>query len=193
MSELQSLTSWQIKTFKQLSLDELYDALKLRIDVFVVEQTCYYPDLDDLDRHPETLHVFSYNQQGEMVAYLRILAKGICYPDYPAIGRVIIAEQARGKGLAHQLIEKSLAVCADLFPQQTIKNILKNLLYYLNILFLFHLILCFPFNSFLFASILRYYILYTLCIYTNRISSRTNHIYIINVSQTVLIHTYTHV
>lgn len=121
MSELQPLTSWQIKTFKQLSLDELYDALKLRIDVFVVEQTCYYPDLDDLDRHPETLHVFSYNQQGEMVAYLRILAKGVCYPDYPAIGRVIIAEQARGKGLAHQLIEKSLTVCADLFPQQTIK------------------------------------------------------------------------
>ena len=41
------MVNWQVKTFKQLSLDELYDALKLRIDVFVVEQTFYYPDLDD--------------------------------------------------------------------------------------------------------------------------------------------------
>jgi ElaA protein len=112
---------WQVKTFKQLTLDELYDALKLRIDVFVVEQTCFYPDLDDLDRHPETRHIFLYSQQGEMIAYARILAKGVCYQAYPAIGRVIIAEQARGKGIAHQLIQKSLAVCSDFFPNQSIK------------------------------------------------------------------------
>ena len=53
-------TIWQIKHFNEFSLEQLYDALKLRIDVFVVEQTCYYPDLDSkpnqLDRHPETIH-----------------------------------------------------------------------------------------------------------------------------------------
>ena len=112
---------WQIKTFKQLSLDELYDALKLRIDVFVVEQTCYYPDLDNLDRHPETRHIFLYDEQGEMIAYARVLAQGVCYQTYPAIGRVIIAEQARGKGVAHQLIQKSLTVCSEFFPNQNIK------------------------------------------------------------------------
>jgi len=113
--------NWQVKAFKQLTLDELYDALKLRIDVFVVEQTCYYPDLDDLDRHAETLHLFSYNNNDEMIAYLRILAKGQCYLNNPAIGRVIIAESARGTGLAHQLINKSLTVCQEYFPGQTIK------------------------------------------------------------------------
>ena len=41
--------NWQVKTFKALNIDELYEILKLRIDVFVVEQTCFYPDLDDID------------------------------------------------------------------------------------------------------------------------------------------------
>ncbi|MDT0602463.1 GNAT family N-acetyltransferase [Thalassotalea castellviae] len=112
---------WQVKTFKQLTLDELYDALKLRIDVFVVEQTCFYPDLDNLDRHPETRHIFLYSDQGEMIAYSRVLAKGVSYQTHPAIGRVIIAEQARGNGIAHQLIEKSLDVCAEFFPKQGVK------------------------------------------------------------------------
>ncbi|MEW6991112.1 GNAT family N-acetyltransferase [Colwelliaceae bacterium 6441] len=112
---------WHIKTFAQLTLDELYDALKLRIDVFVVEQTCYYPDLDNLDRHPDTLHIFSYNENNEMIAYLRILAKGQCYQEYPAIGRVIIAKQARGNGIAHQLIKQAMNTCHRVFPQQVIK------------------------------------------------------------------------
>ncbi|MCO4798946.1 MAG: GNAT family N-acetyltransferase [Colwelliaceae bacterium] len=112
---------WQVKSFNQLTLDELYDALKLRIDVFVVEQTCYYPDLDNLDRHPETLHVFKYNNNCEMIAYLRILPKGQCYKEHPAIGRVIIAETARGSGLAHELIAESIKICHKRFPNQTIK------------------------------------------------------------------------
>ena len=53
---------WQIKTFNSLTTNELYDILKLRIDVFVVEQTCYYPDLDSMpnqrDRHHQTIHLF---------------------------------------------------------------------------------------------------------------------------------------
>ena len=111
---------WHIKHFNELTNDELYDALKLRIDVFVVEQCCYYPDLDDLDRHQETLHLFCY-QQGKMAAYLRILAKGQCYDEYIAIGRVIIASQARGIGLGHTLMTKALEVCQQAFPKQKIK------------------------------------------------------------------------
>ena len=112
--------NWQVKHFNELTINELYDAMKLRIDVFVVEQTCFYPDLDNLDRHPDTVHVFHY-ADNEMIAYLRILAKGQCYPQHPAIGRVIIAKKARGAGLAHQLVEKAINVCLEKFPKQTIK------------------------------------------------------------------------
>ncbi|MGB1197425.1 MAG: GNAT family N-acetyltransferase [Thalassotalea sp.] len=112
--------NWQVKTFEQLTNNELYDALKLRIDVFVVEQTCYYPDLDNLDRDTKTLHLFSY-ENSKMVAYLRILAKGICYPEHIAIGRVIIAPSARGKRYGHQLMTQALITCQQYFPQQPIK------------------------------------------------------------------------
>jgi len=111
---------WQIKTFHQLTNDELYDSLKLRIDVFVVEQCCFYPDLDDLDRHKETIHLFCY-QEKRMTGYLRILAKGQSYENYIAIGRVIIAPQARGTGLGHHLMTEALAVCQKNFPKQQVK------------------------------------------------------------------------
>lgn len=117
---MKTTIDWQVKRFKQLSLDELYDALKLRIDVFVVEQTCYYSDLDDLDRHPETLHLFCY-QNNKMTAYLRILAPGQCYKNHPAIGRVIIEESARGTGLGHLLIKQAVDTCQKAFPQLIIK------------------------------------------------------------------------
>ncbi len=112
--------AWQSKPFNELTVDELYDALKLRIDVFVVEQTCYYPDLDDLDRHPQTLHLFCY-QNNEMTAYLRILPQGLTYQDHPSIGRVIIKASARGTGLSHLLMKQALTICEQVYPEQTIK------------------------------------------------------------------------
>jgi len=111
---------WQVKTFNELTTNELYDALKLRVDVFVVEQACYYPELDDLDRHAETLHLYSY-QDDVMTSYLRILPKGTAYPDYVAIGRVVIAPCARGKGLGHLLMSQALTACQNHFPGQSIK------------------------------------------------------------------------
>jgi ElaA protein len=65
---------WQVKSFTQLTTDELYDLLKFRIDVFVVEQECYYPDLDNIDREPNTLHIFNY-QDGKITSYCRVLAQ----------------------------------------------------------------------------------------------------------------------
>lgn len=117
-------TIWQSKRFSELSLNQLYDVLKLRIDIFVVEQTCFYPDLDSdknlLDRHPQTLHLLGY-QEEQLVAYLRILAKGQSYPDNISIGRVVIAKQARGGGLGHELMREALSLCQQNFPQQDIK------------------------------------------------------------------------
>ena len=116
--------TWQIKYFNELTIDQLYDALKLRIDVFVVEQCCYYPDLDSehkqLDRHAETLHLLGY-QHKKLVAYLRILAPGQSYANYASIGRVATAEQARESGLGHQLMAEGLRVCQQKFIHQDIK------------------------------------------------------------------------
>jgi len=116
--------TWQAKTFPFLSTNELYDLLKLRIDIFVVEQTCYYPDLDSdkdtLDRHPETLHLLGYKDD-TLIAYLRILPKGQSYDDYISIGRVAIALTARGDGIGHKLINQALALCNQYFPKQNIK------------------------------------------------------------------------
>ena len=111
---------WKNKRFSQLTSNELYDILKLRVDVFVVEQCCYYPELDDLDRHQDTLHLFCY-QGGRLSAYLRILAKGQSYPDHVAIGRVVITEQYRGTGMGHLLMNKSIQLCQQHFEQQPIK------------------------------------------------------------------------
>ena len=117
-------TNWQLKHFTELSLDELYDALKLRVDVFVVEQTCYYPDLDgernQLDRHGDTLHLLGY-QASQLTSYLRILPQGQSYDDFISIGRVAIAEQARGTGLGHELMTEALSACQQYFPEQNIK------------------------------------------------------------------------
>ncbi|TMM42538.1 GNAT family N-acetyltransferase [Colwellia ponticola] len=116
--------TWQTKHFVALSLNQLYEMLKLRVDVFVVEQNCHYPDLDSdralLDRHPQTLHLLGY--QGEqLVAYLRILPKGQSYADYVSIGRVVTSPKVRGDGLGHELMAKGVTVCQQYFPKQNIK------------------------------------------------------------------------
>jgi ElaA protein len=111
---------WENKTFSQLNTDELYDLLKLRIDIFVVEQSCFYPDLDDHDRHPQTQHLFCY-QEGVMTAYLRILPKGLTYQNNISIGRVVTAPCARGIGLGHELMRVGLVECLKFFPNDTVK------------------------------------------------------------------------
>ncbi len=116
--------TWQSKNFSNLSLEQLYDILKLRVDVFVVEQACYYPDLDSdkdkLDRHPKTIHLLGY-QDNNLVAYLRILPKGESYLNKISIGRVVIAESARGKGLGNELMIEALSICQQYFANEVIK------------------------------------------------------------------------
>lgn len=118
--------NWQLKKFNELSSFELYQLIKLRIDVFIVEQQCHYSDLDNLDHHPETLHLFGYasNEPEENptpCAYLRILPKETRYPNNISIGRVLVTKQAREKGLGHQLIDTALQYAKQYFPKQSIK------------------------------------------------------------------------
>lgn len=97
---------WKIKTFSELNTTELYEIIKARINVFVVEQDCPYPDLDDYDQ--KAIHLWAENN-GEVLAYCRIFDKGIKYPE-TSIGRVVTTEKARGTGLGKQLIKYALEI-----------------------------------------------------------------------------------
>ncbi len=94
-----------VKSFSELTLQELYAIIKLRVDVFVVEQDCVYPDLDDKDQ--DALHVFYISEEGELFGYLRILNKGTSYEEM-AIGRVIIAEKYRRYKLGERLMKDGI-------------------------------------------------------------------------------------
>ncbi|QFI39904.1 GNAT family N-acetyltransferase [Moritella marina ATCC 15381] len=109
--------TWMCYRFSELSSMQLYDVLQLRAAIFVVEQDCPYQDIDGLDLHPETRHLLHYNSQGELLAYLRILAAGVSYPDV-AIGRVVTAASARGQGLGHQLLERGINAAKSVWPAQ---------------------------------------------------------------------------
>ncbi len=73
--------------FDALSIKQLYAALALRQEVFVVEQRCFYQDADGKD--PLAWHLLGADDRGELVAYARIFPKGAAYAEYPAIGRIL--------------------------------------------------------------------------------------------------------
>ncbi|WP_379967175.1 GNAT family N-acetyltransferase [Epilithonimonas sp. UC225_85] len=97
---------WKIKTFSELTTTELYQIIKARVDVFVVEQDCPYPDLDDYDQ--KAIHLWA-EKDNEVLAYCRIFDKGIKYPE-TSIGRVVTTEKGRGTGLGKQLIKYALEI-----------------------------------------------------------------------------------
>lgn len=111
---------FKIKRFNELTLDQLYELLQLRSEVFVVEQTCYYQDLDDKDRHPGALHLLAYHDN-RLVGYLRILPQGVSYPKHMSIGRVVTSDAIRGQGAGHQLLHQGVAFCISANAELPIK------------------------------------------------------------------------
>jgi len=96
--------------FAALTPFEVYGLCRLRVDVFVVEQECPYPELDGRDPEPATVHLW-LEEDGEILATIRVLDDGATR----AIGRVATAASARGRGLAAQLMEEGIALCEG-FP-----------------------------------------------------------------------------
>lgn len=97
--------TWEVKPFGELSVQELHAILKLRVDVFVVEQNCPYAEVDGQD--PLALHVMGRNERGDLVAYARILppdAHGL-----PHIGRVVVHPDHRGKDLGRAVMQVCFA------------------------------------------------------------------------------------
>jgi ElaA protein len=98
----------RVATFAELDTRTLYAILRLRVDVFVVEQTCPYPELDGRDLEPSTIHLWTSDDAGP-TAYLRVLENG----DAARIGRVCTRADARGLGLAAELMRAALHHHAD--------------------------------------------------------------------------------
>ncbi|MGM0641549.1 MAG: GNAT family N-acetyltransferase [Thermotogota bacterium] len=92
------------KSFEDLTKEELYEIIKLRVDIFIVEQNCPYPELDRKDY--KAIHHF-IKENSEIVAYLRILPKGVSYNEV-SIGRFIVKEDKRGRGLAKKILQNAI-------------------------------------------------------------------------------------
>jgi len=107
---------WVLKKFQELTPDELYALLRLRAEVFVVEQTCAFQDLDNKDQ--PSYHLLGYLQD-ELVAYTRLVPPGISYTA-ASIGRVVTSPTHRKKGFGKLLMQESIKVCDQLFGKNTI-------------------------------------------------------------------------
>jgi ElaA protein len=109
--------SHTVKAFNDLTAQELYDILRLRSEVFVVEQNCIFLDQDDKDQSCYHLTLFSDNI---LAAYSRLVPATISYEEI-SIGRVITAPAFRGTGLGRELMNLSIRFCDELFGKGNIR------------------------------------------------------------------------
>lgn len=104
---------WQCHGFQDFSVSALYEVLQLRDQVFVVEQQSIYGDIDGVDT--DCWHLSGRDDTGRLVAYARLIAPGVKYPDAAAIGRVVIPAHLRGSGLGKPLMHQAIQHCQRLF------------------------------------------------------------------------------
>jgi len=107
---------WKIKDFESLSVNELYDILRLRSEIFVVEQNCVYLDLDGKDK--KGLHLIG-EFEGKIVAYSRLFKPGISF-DNASIGRVVVDANYRDKKWGHELMREAIAGIKNHFGENKI-------------------------------------------------------------------------
>lgn len=108
---------WKIKTFENLSPYELYQLLTLRINVFMLEQECLYPECDNKDLKAE--HLFGF-YENSIIAYARLLPPGISYKE-SSIGRVVTASDYRKFGIGRELMKKAIERILTEFPSNGIR------------------------------------------------------------------------
>jgi ElaA protein len=108
---------WKLCAFDALSLQELYDLLQLRTEVFVVEQQCLFQDMDGTDA--QALHLLGLRGQ-QLVACARCFPAGIKFTE-AGIGRVITRSNVRGTGLGHVLIDKAIESVGTVWGKQAIR------------------------------------------------------------------------
>ena len=108
---------WKCSFFDELDIHELYAALRLRSEVFVVEQNCVFLDMDNKDQ--ESYHVFGW-KDGQLVAYTRLVPAGVAYKE-ASIGRVITSAAARGLGAGRELMLVSIRELNRIWGKQPIR------------------------------------------------------------------------
>lgn len=116
------MSTWQWKTFPELTLDALYALLALRQEVFVVEQRSIYQDVDGLD--PASLHLLAYEDADGapfLAAYLRLLPPDVKFPGAASLGRVVTSPRARGRGLGREVVARGLARLDADFPAAPVR------------------------------------------------------------------------
>lgn len=107
-----------VKTFDNLLAIELYAILRLRNEVFVVEQNCVYLDTDNKDL--KCHHLMLLNNDNELVAYARLVPPGLSFAEM-SIGRVVTSPKARGTGAGRQLMTLAIESCISIFGEGSIK------------------------------------------------------------------------
>lgn len=110
--------NYQVKHFSELSTLEFHDLLALRINVFVVEQNCPYPELDGKDK--KSYHLICRDGLGKIVATSRILPQNVSYKEV-SIGRVVSAAEVRGKGIGHDMMKYCFQFIKDEFGDVPVK------------------------------------------------------------------------
>ncbi|MCC2546764.1 GNAT family N-acetyltransferase [Hymenobacter sp. BT175] len=110
--------TWTTKPYSDLTVPELYALLQLRSEVFVVEQTCAFQDMDGLDEKAD--HLLGYAETGQLAAYARLFGPGLSYGQV-SIGRVVTSPAFRRFGYGRELLRRSLAECERLYGAQPIK------------------------------------------------------------------------
>lgn len=109
--------NFKLKSFKELTVHELYAVLKLRQDVFIIEQNSIYEDLDRKDQ--QSKHVLGFLDD-TFIAYSRILPPGLSYLE-ASIGRIITSPSVRGKNIGRELVRFSIDTCRTLYPDLAIR------------------------------------------------------------------------
>jgi len=109
---------WQCSTFSDLSPKSLYEILKARAEVFIVEQRCAYLDLDGIDEHAH--HLVLQSKCGDLLAYARLIPPTVKFEE-PSIGRVLTTQRARGKGFGRLLMQESISRLNPLYPALPIR------------------------------------------------------------------------
>ncbi|RPF53168.1 GNAT family N-acetyltransferase [Aquisalibacillus elongatus] len=108
---------WINKSLYELTHDELYDILKLRVEVFVVEQNCPYPEIDGYDQ--KSFHIFAQDSEGIM-AYCRVIPPGVKFQE-ASIGRVITHERTRRTGIGTEMLQYTLNDIAQRWNHPSVK------------------------------------------------------------------------
>jgi ElaA protein len=111
------MINWTCKTFGELTPEELYKILRLRSEVFVVEQNCVFLDMDNKDFFCD--HLMGWDGES-LLGYSRIVPAGISYEE-SSIGRIVSSPAARGRGVGRELLVQSIQMLYDLHGRRDIR------------------------------------------------------------------------